>query len=709
MIAESVTKSRVQTLNELKYRTLVFILTSTVLLAQCWLILDNMILKLPNPNIALPCLLLQGICAASYVISRRHFLLAVYIFALGFIVCNTWAMLTFQNVAFLYLLLIMGLIVGPLVSQVHATAITSIASGAVLLCAVLVPSVPWLLLQLLLWYALLISIAVSLNFSEALNIAWSYQNYAVRQMNDAREHRGQLMQLAKLLHEAREDLQHANVQLRHARRAAEDAQCLKAQFAANVSHEFRTPINLIVGFSEIILAGSQAYATPLPSAYWTDMNTLYQSARHLQALINDILDVAQLEAGQMIVFKEEVDPRQVIIEAAELVHELVTSKGLDYQIDIPDNLPLMSLDRIRIRQVLLNLLSNAVRFTDEGHVHISAALRGDWLHIHVTDTGIGIAPQDVEHVFEEFRQLETAAARRTGGTGLGLTLSKRFVELHGGEIGVQSEGILGKGSTFWIKLPVVASPRSWRIDAPTMAVKEPDARYFLVLEDDPAVSQLFEQQLQHHRAIVVHSYADALRLTETIHPTAVVIDAVRGADFQSPNDTPVIRCSMPSGKRAMQQYGIADYLVKPVSSKDLRQSLERLAIPIQTILIIDDDVEIVRLYSRMLHAMSPSYDIWEAYSGNEGLALMRHQPPDVVLLDLLMPEVDGFRVIEHMQSDPRLAGIPVVMTSAHGAVDAIAPVPNGEITVVRKQGFRPIEMIRCIEAIVDNLIPTSAT
>jgi len=291
------------------------------------------------------------------------------------------------------------------------------------------------------------------NLVEALRMAWDYEHYAIAQMQEAREHRAQLMKLTKALEEARQELGHANIQLRRAYSAAEEARRLKAMFAANVSHEFRTPINLIVGFSEMIVSAPQAYSERLPQAYLSDLETIFECAKHLQSLISDVLDISQVEAGYMAMVKELADPREVILEAASLARDLIHSAGLSFNLAVPPCLPALWIDRTRIRQVLLNLLSNAVRFTDHGTIGLQVTDHTTHLTIAISDTGTGIRAEDIPHIFDAFYQAEESDYRLSQGSGLGLTLSQQFVSLHGGSIAVESTGIPGQGTTFTVTLP----------------------------------------------------------------------------------------------------------------------------------------------------------------------------------------------------------------------------------------------------------------
>ena len=564
-------------------------------------------------------------------------------------------------------------------------------------------------------FTLLFGLLLFRSLLETLGMAWTYQHYAFEQMHEARTHRAELMHLTKALKDSQENLAHAYDQLEHARSAAEEARRLKVQFAANVSHEFRTPINLIVGFSEVIVNSSHVYDTPLPEAYWTDVQTIYDSAQHLQGLINDVLDISQIEAGYMTVVKSLTDPCMVITESAALVREMIENNGLCFYLDVPDWIQPLWLDRIRIRQVLLNLLSNAARFTPSGSITLRASCSEQQLQIQVIDTGQGIAAKDLGHVFEEFFQVEQLDSSKRGGSGLGLALSKEFVEQHGGTLSVSSQGISGLGSTFTITLPL-DNVRAFSPHGNSLALnRDPqDSRQcFVVLDDDPAVFQLFNRYAKRHRALNAQTVEQAIDMVASLKPTALVIgneqavDTLAAAPPGAPYQTAIIRCPMPSGRRTMQSLGVSDYLVKPVSRDNLSAALRRLDRLPRTALVIDDDPDIVRLYSRMLGEHDSIETVWQAYSGSEGMALMDYEPPDVVILDLLMPDVDGFSVIQWMKADSRLCGVPVILASAHGAADALTSSAKGSLSIMKPDGFQPAELVRCVETLLDSVTLTN--
>ncbi len=646
------------------------------------------------------------ICLVTYQVHRRYFRLAVTIFLI-----SLWLSLAAENQllnspAVLYFFAIVCLMASLLTDRITSIAVLG-ASLAYL--AAFGPALTWdtLIFSPItavggIW---LIGTIVFYRVQAALDVDWSYQNYIVRQMNEAREHRGQLMRLTRTLQETQHDLQQANTHLRHARNAAEESRRLKAQFAANVSHELRTPINLIVGFCEMIVTAPEVYGVSLPGAYRADLHAIYRNAKHLQSLINDVLDLSQIEAGRMTVIKEECDPLQVIEEASVLARDLIESKGVKFEVSLPDHLPSMWLDRTRIRQVLLNLLSNAARFTDHGTISLTVAVAKQNLQIVVADTGIGIQESDLTQVFEEFHQLESSLSRRQAGSGLGLTLSREFIHMHGGRIWAESQG-LNRGSAFYISLPLSNKNVLWAAGEPGMPASEiEEPKYFAVWDTDPAVIQLFERYSERHRPIPVHSLEEALNVVDTVDPAALVIGSVSDntpdAVDRLREKTPVITCPTPAAQYAVQQVSRVERLVRSVTVQDLTDAFEHLGQAIRTVLIVDDERDIVRMYSRMVQTISESYELWTAYSGAEGLEIMQQRRPDVVLLDLEMPDVDGRPLLDLIHADDTLAKIPVILLSGKGTVDAIQPFTQGKISVTKPNGFQPLELVRCVETLLD--------
>ncbi len=299
------------------------------------------------------------------------------------------------------------------------------------------------------WATLGLMAAVYVPVYQFSGWSWSQFQQAQRLLEETRDRRAELRQ-------ALEDLAAANLQLTRLnrlaqglRQAAEDARRAKEQFVANVSHELRTPLNMIIGFSEMILQAPETYGRGLPSALLADLSIIFRNSQHLAGLIDDVLDLSQIEAGRMALSRERVALPEIIDAATVAVRPLYTSKGLCLATEVAPDLPLIFCDRTRIREVLLNLLSNAGRFTERGGVRICAWREGSEVAVSVADTGPGIASQDRERLFQPFQQLNGSQRRLHQGSGLGLSISKAFVELHGGRMWLDSE--LGSGTVFHIR------------------------------------------------------------------------------------------------------------------------------------------------------------------------------------------------------------------------------------------------------------------
>jgi signal transduction histidine kinase/CheY-like chemotaxis protein len=688
--------------------TLFFIYVST------WLaVLVGMTLSRPESKPALWLgLFVMVFCGVAWWISHVRFSLAPYFLLLGLWGCTAFSAKSFNYQAIPYFFSIVVILAGNLTNLPFQFAIALISSAFILS-----PSdnrygeIPGPVL--ILWLNLVASTIMTRGLIQALNISFHYQRYAVAQMDKARDQRGEMAKMAQALLSTQESLRRLNTQLRYARDSAEEARRLKAQFAANVSHELRTPINLIVGFSEMMAMAPEAYGVELPSVYRADIQAIYRNAKHLQNLINDILDISQIEAAKLAIVKEETDPRQVIEEAAQIARGLIESKKLAFHLYLPDRLPVMRIDRTRIRQVVLNMLANAVRFTDRGSITLETRIDDKHLIVSVIDTGIGIPQHELGRVFEEFYQIEGNLSRKTGGTGLGLTLSKQFINQHGGSMWIESEGTPGKGSTCSFKLPF--TDVSLYLPRPFQPLAQPaeQSRQVIVWDEDPAIVQLFKGYTHEHQVNGSSSEGAVRSWIANMQPVAVVVSShvdttdLENCIVQTSPETAVIKCPMPSGRRAARAFGLADYLVKPISREALLNTLNNISLSLKHVLIVDDERDILRMLSRFLQTARQKYVISTASSGGSGLEVMRRERPDVVILDILMPDFDGFTVVQHMKADPGLKDIPVIAVSARGATEAITQVVNGDIVIRRQVGFQPIELVNCIEALAGELIPPS--
>jgi signal transduction histidine kinase/CheY-like chemotaxis protein len=539
-------------------------------------------------------------------------------------------------------------------------------------------------------------------------------------LEKARANQAELKQALDDLARANLQLTRMNVQAQGLRQAAEDARLAKEQFVANVSHELRTPLNMIIGFSEMIVQSPETYSSKIPPALLADLTIIYRNAQHLAALVDDVLDLSQIEADQMALSKEYVSFDEIAEAATVAVRPLFESKELYLIVDSADDLPPIFCDRTRIREVLLNLLSNAGRFTECGGVCMRAWREGNDLVVTVADTGAGIAAKDIGKLFQPFQQVDASIRRRYGGTGLGLSISKRFIELHGGKIWVESEE--GSGTTFFFHIPL-APPTPMSSDfsrwlnpqweyvertRPSMAPKTVVRPRFIVLEAGDVLQRLLTRYLDGAEIVPVTSLEEAFRELSTSPSQAFLINdmSVSGAlqhleATTLPYGTPVMVCSVPGVSESTDALGISDYLVKPVSRDDLLAALDRLDLGGKTVLIVDDEPDALRLFRRMLASAERDYRVLRARDGREALDILREQRPDAMLIDLVMPNMDGFQLLEAKSQDPALRDIPAIVVSARDP--AGQPIVSNALAVMCRGGLSAHRLLTCIKSLSETL------
>ncbi len=478
------------------------------------------------------------------------------------------------------------------------------------------------------------------------------------------------MTLANAAAVAIENAQLYEEQQRTAQRLLELDQ-LKTQFLANMSHELRTPLNSIIGFSRVILKGIDGPVTDLQQQ---DLSAIYNSGQHLLSLINNILDLSKIEAGKMELALEDVDLADMINSVLSTSTGLTKEKPIEIKRSVEPDLPIVHVDRTRIRQVLINLVSNAAKFTEEGTITISArrqtSLNGQrevW--IGVTNSGPGIAFEDQDKLFKAFSQVDASPTRKTGGTGLGLSISRHLVEMHGGNIGVESTP--GKGSTFFFTLPLQVDEKEETVFVEPTG----DGPVILSIDDNRQVISLYERYLGSHqyRVVPVTDPEQALAVARELQPFAITLDIMMpGRDGwsilqqikQDPETRhiPVIICSILEDQEKGFSLGAADYLVKPILEEDLVQSVRRLNLDdsLHTILVVDDDEADLRLVKKILD-QEGRFEVLTALGGQEALLVLEKELPHAIILDLYMPGLDGFSLIETVRANPHLRNIPVII------------------------------------------------
>jgi signal transduction histidine kinase/DNA-binding LacI/PurR family transcriptional regulator/DNA-binding response OmpR family regulator len=513
----------------------------------------------------------------------------------------------------------------------------------------------------------------------------------------------QLRTFLKVVHLYREAMQ--------GRRLAEEANRLKSRFLSTVSHELRTPLGLIVGLSKMLLQGAE---TRKPETYRQDLKRMYASAQHLDGLIRDVLDLAQSEMHQLQLVRERLDLAELFETVVVVAEQLASDKGLQWRAEIPDSLPTTYGDRTRLLQVTLNLINNAVKFTARGQVTFRVVADPQTITVEVSDTGLGIPGAEHDVIFDEFRQSERTTARGYGGLGLGLAVCKRLVELHGGNIGVRSLGKEGSGSTFYFTLPVMASLSDLGVHkhvSPEQTV--------LVLAEQVDQADTLQQYLIHQgfevQVLALDRTADWSPDWLATPPGAVILECGMASmqgweilkllrEHRHTQHIPVLFYTLEEAQASGSLLNL-DYLTKPMSMAELAQALERCGInPAESqarkaILIVDDDPGVLEMHARVVEAWSPACQVWKARNGREALTIMRLEALDLILLDLMMPELDGFGVLEIMQRDQISRDIPViVLTGQVLTQEDMARLNRGVTNVLKKGLFSIEETLKHIEA-----------
>ncbi|MEJ5199067.1 MAG: HAMP domain-containing sensor histidine kinase, partial [Anaerolineae bacterium] len=459
---------------------------------------------------------------------------------------------------------------------------------------------------------------------------WALRSFAEaeRKLEEARNQRMHFRQVEEDLLQANRELARLSDRLKAMYQVAEEARRAKEEFVANVSHELRTPLNMIIGFSEMILHAPQVYGGELPPALMADITAIQRNSQHLARLVDDVLDLSQVEAGKMVLTREWTALDQVIEAAALAVRALYDSKGLYLRTAIPADLPPVFCDSTRIRQVILNLLSNAGRFTERGGVEVAVTYNEREVTVCVTDTGPGIAAADQERLFQPFQQLDGSLRRTHGGTGLGLSISKRFVEMHEGRMWLVSparaaaEDGGGPGTAFYFTLPRPeageapgkgAGPTALRWLNPYQPYEarwrprqgerpSAGAERFVLLDRSASLERRFRPFLADFELTTVRDLDEARRELARAPARGLLVNALTlaGADAAPeqlrdlPFETPVIAFWIPTEEEAARRLGVVRYLVKPITREALLSALAALGPQVQTVLLVDDEPDIVR-------------------------------------------------------------------------------------------------------------------
>ena len=562
---------------------------------------------------------------------------------------------------------------------------------------------------------------------DSLSMALTSAQESIRARDELREQRLQLAHSVKAIDEALYRVSRLNASLIIARQQAEEARQLKVRFANMISHEIRTPLNIIISFSEVIANAPESYGMiEWPASLRDDVTEIYRSGRHLLGLINDVLDLAQIEANRVILKKERGALLDVIDQAVGLAGKWFDHAGLYLRTEVFGDIPELSFDRIRIRQVILNLLSNARHYTASGGVTVRVEGTANDVVVCVRDTGKGISPETLQHLFDEF-QHSGETVDQSSGSGLGLSISRMFVGLHGGRMWAESTGTNGGGTAVFFTIPLPATSIAADIPPSQHDVEFWQSRYdqargersIMIACDESTTAQMMARMLSNQGKVMTTSFGGLLRdfsehqpdvallLTAEDNPHSAMIQQL----LEASGDVPIITCELMhrldvEEHNLVQMTDISAWLLKPITRDDLVAAIYAVAPNARMVLSVEDDLAMARFYDLSIasdkrFARSPT--VVNVMHTRDVMPLLDEHLADVILLDLNLADGSGWDVLAQVRARWSLAQLPVIVVTAMDRYGA--PVMRaGEIKIHNTNGFSQRQTVLCLQNTLDAVL-----
>jgi signal transduction histidine kinase/CheY-like chemotaxis protein len=517
------------------------------------------------------------------------------------------------------------------------------------------------------------------------------------------------------------ELKRREEELAAARDEAMKATRAKSQFLASMSHELRTPLNAIIGYSEMLHEEAEDLGQ---DSFLPDLVKIREAGKHLLSLINDILDLSKIEAGKMDVLLEDFEVADLIAQVQSVIQPLMTKNANTLVVDAAPDLGAMRSDQTKLRQNLFNLLSNAAKFTKKGTITLAGRRLvrdgADWLEFKVSDTGIGMTPEQLGRLFQAFAQAEASTSRDYGGTGLGLAITRHFCRMLGGDVAIESTP--GEGSTFTMMLPATGPDAEAQVVASAAGPARSAATgTVLIIDDDKAIHDLLEQELAAKGYHVLHATGgrEGLKIAKQTRPDVITLDIIMPdldgwsvlktlKDDLELRDIPVVLVTIMGDRDMGFALGAADYLTKPLDREMLLAAVNRRARSAEgaQILVVDDDWKSRDMLRRTL--AKEGWTVAEAGNGREAISLLERSCPALVLLDLMMPEMDGFELLERMRRDEGWRDIPVVVVTAKDLTRAEVDQLNGRVVkILQKGAYQRSELLTEIHDMVARQLAVS--